>query len=178
MRTEGGQPVRASKVVTAVAVAAITAGSASLSFVAQAKAATAGTPGAVRGTHAKVSPLHRSAHMGSYGASRFARPAAKLPAGLAGQLRKQLGITLEQFLADGQAAADAGAVIASLRADGATVFGAKLNGTALTLTVRDTADAAAAAPIASRRCARTYPVSRRSHPGRAPGPGATVMSAT
>ena len=65
--------------------------------------------------------------MGDYRASRFAKAAAKLPAGLAGQLRKQVGITPEQFLADGQAAADAGQVIAALRAGGVTVFGAKLN---------------------------------------------------
>jgi hypothetical protein len=82
--------------------------------------------------------------MGSYGAAKFAKDAARLPHGLAVQLRKQLGITPAQFLADGQAAADAGKVIASLRAGGATVFGAKLNGTTLTVTVRDAADAAAA----------------------------------
>jgi hypothetical protein len=82
--------------------------------------------------------------MGSYGASRFAKAAAKLPSGLTVQLHRQLGITPEQFLADGQAAADAGKVIASLRASGVTVFGAKLTGTALTLTVRDAAGAAAA----------------------------------
>lgn len=82
--------------------------------------------------------------MGSYGASGFARAAMRLPSGLAAQLRRQLGITPEQFLADGQAAADAGKVIASLRADGATVFGAKLTGTTLTVTVPDAADAAAA----------------------------------
>jgi hypothetical protein len=82
--------------------------------------------------------------MGSYGASRFAKAAARLPSGLAAQLRKQLGITPEQFLADGQAAADAGQVIASLRAGGVTVFGAKLTGTNLTVTVPDAADAAAA----------------------------------
>jgi hypothetical protein len=82
--------------------------------------------------------------MGDYGASRYAQAAAKLSAGLAGQLHKQLGITPEQFLADGQAAADAGKVITALRADGVTVYGAKLNGTALTLTVRDAAGASAA----------------------------------
>ena len=82
--------------------------------------------------------------MGSYGASRFAKAAARLPSGLAAQLRKQLGITPEQFLADGQAAADAGKVIAALRADGTTVFGAKLTGTTLTVTVPGAADAAAA----------------------------------
>ena len=95
-------------------------------------------------THLRVSPVSHRAHMGDYRASRFAGAAAKLSSGLAGQLRKQLGITPEQFLAEGQAAADAGKVIAALRADGATVFGAKLNGTALTLTVRDADDAAAA----------------------------------
>jgi hypothetical protein len=82
--------------------------------------------------------------MGSYGASRFAKAAGRLPSGLAVQLRKQIGITPEQFLADGQAAADAGKVIASLRAGGATVYGAKLTGTNLTVTVRDAADATAA----------------------------------
>jgi hypothetical protein len=82
--------------------------------------------------------------MGSYTAAKFAKAAAKLPAGLDVQLRKQLGITPEQFLADGQAGADAGKVIAALRADGVTVYGAKLNGTALTVTVRDAAGVAAA----------------------------------
>jgi hypothetical protein len=122
----------------------MTAGSVSLSTAAQAKASATGRLSAPRGTHARVSPVPHRAHMGSYGASRFAKAAARLPSGLAGQLRKQLGITPEQFLADGQAAADAGKVIAALRAGGVTVFGAKLNGTALTLTVRDAAGAAAA----------------------------------
>ena len=130
--------------MTAGAVVAIAVGSVSLSPAAQAKAASTGTPGASRSTHPRVSPVSHRAHMGDYGASRFAKAAAKLPSGLAVQLRKQLGITPEQFLADGQAAADAGKVIASLRADGVTVFGAKLKGTTLTVTVRDAADAAAA----------------------------------
>ena len=123
---------------------AITVGSVSLSSAAQAKAATNGRPSASRGTHARVSPISHRAHMGSYGASKFAKAASRLPSGLAAQLRKQLGITPEQFLADGQAAADAGQVIASLRAGGVTVFGAKLTGTTLTVTVADAADAAAA----------------------------------
>jgi hypothetical protein len=136
--------VRASRVVTAGAVVVISVGSVSLSPVAQAKAATTARPGVSRVTHLKVSPVSHRTHMGDYRASGFAGAAANLPAGLAGQLSKQLGITPEQFIADGQAAADAGKVIAALRADGATVFGAKLNGTALTLTVRDADDAAAA----------------------------------
>ena len=136
--------MRTSRIVTAGAVAAITVGSVSLSSAAQAKAATSGTSSAPHGAHVRVSPVSHRAHMGSYGASRFAKAATRLPSGLATQLRKQLGITPEQFLADGQAAADAGKVIASLRAAGATVFGAKLTGTSLTVTVRDAADAAAA----------------------------------
>ncbi len=123
---------------------AITVGSVSLSSAAQAKAVTNGTSSASRSTDARVSPGSHRAHMGSYGTSRFTKAASRLPAGLAAQLRKQLGITPEQFLADGQAAADAGKVIAALRADGATVFGAKLTGTTLTVTVPDAADAAAA----------------------------------
>ncbi len=136
--------MRTSRIVTAGAVVAITVGSVSLSSVAQAKAASNGMSNALRSTHARVSPLSHRAHMGSYGASKFAKAAARLPSGLAVQLRKQLGITPEQFLADGQAAADAGKVIASLRAGGATVFDAKLTGTNLSVTVRDAADAAAA----------------------------------
>ena len=132
-----------SRIVAAGAVAAMAVGAVSLSTVAQAKAATTATSPAPR-TQTTASPVSHRAHMGSYGASRFAQAAAKLPAGLAGQLRKQLGITPEQFLADGQAGADAGKVIASLRADGVTVLGAKLNGTALTVTTRDAAGAAAA----------------------------------
>ena len=135
--------MRASRVVSAGAVVAIAVGSVSLSATAQARAATFPTSGA-SGTHPVVSPVSHRAHMGSYGASRFAKDAAKLPAGLAGQLRKQLGITPVQFLADGQAAADAGQVIASLRADGVTVLGAKLDGTTLTVTTRDAAGVAAA----------------------------------
>ena len=123
---------------------AIAVGSVSLSPVAQAKAATNGRPSESRGTHARVTPISHRAHMGSYGASKFAKAAGRLPSGLAAQLRKQLGITPEQFLADGQAAADAGKVIAALRADGATIFDAKLTGTNLTVTVRDAADVAAA----------------------------------
>ena len=136
--------MRASRIVTAGTVVAITVGSVSLSAAAQAKAATNGTSSASRSTNAGVSPPSHRAHMGSYGASRFATAATRLPSGLAAQLRKQLGLTPEQFLADGQAAADAGKVIAALRADGATVFGAKLTGTNLTVTVPDAADAAAA----------------------------------
>ncbi len=135
--------MRASRVVSAGAIVAIAVGSVSLSATAQARAATFPTSGA-SGTHPVVSPVSHRAHMASYGASRFAKDAAKLPAGLAGQLRKQLGITPVQFLADGQAAADAGQVIASLRADGVTVLGAKLEGTTLTVTTRDAAGAAAA----------------------------------
>src|SRR5262249_6763774 len=96
------------------------------------------------GTRPAVSPVTHRAHMGRYGASRFAAAAAKLPAGLAAQLHRQLGITPEQFLADGQAAADAGTVIAALRAEGVTVFGANLTGTALPVPVPDAASAAAA----------------------------------
>jgi hypothetical protein len=132
-----------SRIVAAGAVAAMAVGAVSLSTVAQAKAATTATPPAPR-SQATVSPVAHRAHMGSYGASRFAKAAAKLPAGLAAQLRKQLGITPEQFLADGQAGADAGKVIASLRADGVAVLGAKLDGTALTITTPDAAGAAAA----------------------------------
>jgi hypothetical protein len=131
------------RIVAAGAVAVMAVGAVSLSTVGQAKAATTATSPAPR-AQATVSPVSHRAHMGSYGASRFAQAAAKLPAGLAGQLRKQLGITPEQFLADGQAGADAGKVIASLRADGVTVLGAKLDGTALTVTTRDAAGAAAA----------------------------------
>jgi hypothetical protein len=136
--------VRTSRIVTAGAVLAVTAGAVALSPVAQAKAAEISGPSTRHSTRVSVSPVPHRAHMGSYAASRFASAAAKLPSGLAGQLRRQLGITPEQFLADGQAGADAGQVIASLRADGVTVFGAKLNGTALTVTVRDAAGAAAA----------------------------------
>jgi hypothetical protein len=134
--------VGTSRIVAAGAVAAMAVGAVSLS-TAQAKAATTATSPAPR-TRATVSPVSHRAHMGSYAASRFAKAAAKLPAGLAGQLRKQLGITPEQFLADGQAGADAGKVIASLRADGVTVLGAKLDGTTLTVTTRDAAGVAAA----------------------------------
>ena len=135
--------MRTSRVVSAGAVAAIAVGSVSLSAPAQAKAATTATSRR-RGTHPESprSPTGRTWAATAPPGSPSA--AAKLPAGLAGQLRKQLGITPEQFLADGQAGADAGKVIASLRADGVTVLGAKLNGTALTVTTRDAAGAAAA----------------------------------
>jgi hypothetical protein len=129
--------------VTAGAAVAIVVGSFTLSPVAQA-ATRAGTGDGSGGTAATVSVVSHRAHMGDYAAASFATAAAKLPAGLAAQLHRQLGITPEQFLADGQAAADAGKVIAALRADGVTVFGGKLNGTALTVTVRDAAGAAAA----------------------------------
>jgi hypothetical protein len=112
--------------------------------MAHAKAVRTGTSSASRSSRPRVSPVTHWAHMGEYGVSRFVTAAANLPSGLAVQLHRQLGITPEQFLADGQAAADAGKVIAALRADGVTVFGAKLKGTTLTITVRDAADAAAA----------------------------------
>jgi hypothetical protein len=130
--------------MTAGAAVVITVGSFCLSTAAQAAPARAGLAGTLPGTRASVSAVPHRTRMGSYGAARFAQAAAKLPSGLAGQLREQLGITPEQFLADGQAAADAGKVIASLRADGVAVYGAKLNGTTLTVTVPDAAGAAAA----------------------------------
>jgi hypothetical protein len=142
--THGEQRVRTSKVVATGAVVAIMVGSVSLSTAAQAKAAGNGPASAFRGAHATGSPVSRRAHMGSYGTAKFAKDAARLPSGLAAQLRKQLGITPAQFLAEGQAAADAGKVVASLRAGGATVLGARLDGTSLTVTVPDAADAAAA----------------------------------
>ena len=138
------QRVRTSRFVAAGAVVAIAVGSIALSPAAQAKTGNAGRSSASHGAHPKISPVSHRAHMGNYGAARFAKAAAKLPSGLAVQLHKQLGITPEQFLADGQAAADAGRVIASLRAEGVTVFGANLAGTALTVTVPDAAGAAAA----------------------------------
>jgi hypothetical protein len=132
-----------SRIVAAGAVAVMAVGAVSLSTVAQAKAATTATSPGPR-SQTTVSPVSHRAHMGSYGASRFAKVAANFPAGLAVQLRKQLGITPEQFLAGGQAGADAGKVIASLRAGGVAVLGAKLDGTTLTVTTRDAAGAAAA----------------------------------
>ena len=126
------------------AVVAVAVGSISLLPAAQATTGSHGASSAPHGTRPTVSPVSGRPHMGSYRASRFAEAAKKLPAGLAVQLHKQLGITPEQFLADGQAAADADKVIASLRTGGVTVFGAKLTGTALTVTVRDAAGAAAA----------------------------------
>jgi hypothetical protein len=131
------------RIVTAGAAVAIMVGSVSLSAAAEAQAASAGPSSAAR-THPAVSPVPHKAHMGNYRVSRFAKAAAELPSGLAVQLRKQLGITPEEFLADGQAAADAGKVIASLRADGVTVLDAKLKGTTLTVTVPDAADVVAA----------------------------------
>jgi hypothetical protein len=139
------QRVRASGIVAAGAAAvAITVGSISLSPIAHAKAESTGTSSAARSSRPRVSPVSHRAHMGKYGVSRFVKAAAELPSGLAAQLHRQLGITPEQFLADGQAAADAGKVIASLRAEGVTMFGAKLKGTTLTVTVRDAAGAAVA----------------------------------
>ncbi len=137
------QRIRTGRILTAGAVAAITAGSVTLSAAPQAEAAPPAAPSASR-TRTTASPVSHRAHMGSYGASRFAAAAAKLPAGVAVQLRTQLGITPEQFLADGQAAADAGRVITSLRAGGVNVVGARLNGTTVTVTVPDAAGAATA----------------------------------
>ena len=137
------QRVRTSGIMATGAVVAIAVGSVCLSTATQAKAASTAAWSASR-THPTVSPVSHRAHMGKYGASRFAEAAVRLPSGLAMQLRNQLGITPEQFLADGQAAADAGKVVASLRADGVTVFGTRLKGTTLTVTVRDAAGAAAA----------------------------------
>jgi hypothetical protein len=135
--------VRTSRFVTAGAVVAIAVGSVSVSAAAQARAVTTAASRVPR-SHPAVSPVSHRAHMGNYAAASFAAAAAKLPSGLAVQLRRQLGITPAQFLADGQAGADAGKVIASLRANGVTVLGAKLDGTTLTVTTRDAAGVAAA----------------------------------
>ena len=136
--------MRTSGIVATGAVVAIAVGSVCLSTATQAKAASTAVWSASRGTHPTVSPVSHRRTWASTAPPGSPKAAVKLPFGLAVQLRSQLGITPEQFLADGQAAADAGKVVASLQADGVTVFGTRLKGTTLTVTVRDAAGAAAA----------------------------------
>ncbi|MFC4242595.1 cell wall-binding repeat-containing protein [Gryllotalpicola reticulitermitis] len=93
--------------------------------------------------HPTVTGIRHSARMGSYAPARFQAQAAKLPASLDAQLRAKLGITPAEFLADGQAAADAAKVVADLRSEGVGVTGSMMHGTALTVSVKDAADEAA-----------------------------------
>ena len=109
--------MRASRVVSAGAVIAIAVGSVSLSATAQAKAATVPHVECVSGTRlwSPRSPIGRT--WAATAPPGSPRPRRNSPPALPVQLRKQLGITPEQFLAEGQAGADAGKVIASLRAE-------------------------------------------------------------
>jgi putative cell wall-binding protein len=81
------------------------------------------------------SPKHKLVHMGTYSPSDYAARAAKLPHGLIIALGRDIHLSGEQFLADGDANAQAQKVIASLKAAGIQVTGSEMSGTRLTVDV-------------------------------------------
>jgi len=125
-----------SLLLAAPADAAPAAGSPGGGALPQAGAAQAAAPGPQIG----LAPVGDEVRMGRYAASQFAAQAKALPPSLSAQLKAQLRITPAQFLADGQAAADASKVVAQLRADGVAVTGATMHGTSLTVSVADAGD--------------------------------------
>lgn len=81
-------------------------------------------------------------HMGSYPTRDYTSAAAGLPSDLKVAVRRDLGVTPEQYLANADAAADAARVIASLKADKVATYGARIDGTELTVFVPNAASAA------------------------------------
>lgn len=81
--------------------------------------------------------------MGDFPLQAYAAEAAEAPPELAEALRRDLGITPEQFYAQADAAATAVGVVDALEAAGTTVFGSRLEGTELVVSVPTEADAAA-----------------------------------
>lgn len=78
--------------------------------------------------------------MGHYAAGQFAAQAATLPPALSEAVRRDLGSSPEQYLADAQAASDASDVLTGLRKQGVKILSSHLDGQALTVNVADKAD--------------------------------------
>ncbi|MDB6035930.1 MAG: hypothetical protein JWM16_6268 [Verrucomicrobiales bacterium] len=81
--------------------------------------------------------------MGSYPASKYADAASQLPATLGAALKRDLGISSAEYLADADASAQAVKVVAALKSAGVKVLGSKITGTQLTVNVASSAESAA-----------------------------------
>ncbi|MEY2847512.1 MAG: hypothetical protein RI885_177 [Actinomycetota bacterium] len=81
--------------------------------------------------------------MDRFAAQDFAAEAGAVPDALAEALRRDLDLSVTEYLAEAAAAADAVDVVAALTADGVDVAGARLDGTALVVDVASAADRAA-----------------------------------
>ncbi|MBF4572658.1 cell wall-binding repeat-containing protein [Herbiconiux sp. VKM Ac-1786] len=79
--------------------------------------------------------------MGEFPLQAYAAEAAEAPPELVEALRRDLGITPEQFFAQADAAATAGGVVDALEAAGTVVLGSRLEGTELVVSVPSDADA-------------------------------------
>lgn len=80
--------------------------------------------------------------MDEFSPSDYAAEAAELPIELADAVARDLGISPEEYLAQGAAAVQAVEVVSSLEGAGVTVLGSRLEGTELVVNVEDGADAA------------------------------------
>lgn len=88
-------------------------------------------------------PKAPPATMGHYSPEQFAAEAQALPQAMAEAVRRDLGSSPEEYLANAQAAADASQVLTQLRAQGIDVKSSQLDGQTLTVNVAHAADAAA-----------------------------------
>ncbi|MFC4244629.1 cell wall-binding repeat-containing protein [Gryllotalpicola reticulitermitis] len=176
MSDAGRTPLHKAALTLFAVIAAV-----SLGVVAGPAVAAPAQPGVAAHAAAKhpiITPVHGGApaHMGRYGLAQFQGAARTLPSSLDQELRTRLGISSAQFLADGQAAADASQVIASLRQRGVPVTGARMNGTALTVFVANAGSeaavraAGATAVVAAAAGPAKLAVSAASTPGDASSP--------
>jgi putative cell wall-binding protein len=92
-------------------------------------------------------PESPPAAMGDYSAESFSAEAQTLDPGLLDAVTNDLGISGEQYLADGAAAVDASYVVEDLEESGHELLGSRMDGTQLTVYV-DSDDTAAAASAA------------------------------
>lgn len=120
------------------AVAAVSPAVAAPVMAPIAKATAAPTP---------PTPPSPDGRMGQYPLGSFAADAAKLPAALVAALKRDLGISGEQYEAEAAAAADAARTLTALKHQGVHVRGSRLQGTTLRVYVSSDADAAAASKL-------------------------------
>ena len=111
-----------------------------LAAVAPAHAAPVST---VHTAVAAPTPPTPDGHMGHYPVASFAADAAKLPAALVTALKRDLGISPEEYYADATAAADAARTLTALKHAGVRVRGSRMEGTAYHVYVSTDVDAAA-----------------------------------
>ena len=94
--------------------------------------------------------------MGDYAPSEFSAMAARVDPELAEAARRDLGLGIEQYLAEGEAATDGAAVLEALQERSSGVVGGKVTGTELTVYVTDD-EAAALAESAGARVSYDAP---------------------